>query len=91
MIISLKDDLISKSSCINNNKTSTPFNIYVFIFNNFIYFERAREHTSKGGGSESIERQRKSQEDSILSVEPDVGLNLMTWDHDPSQNQESEA
>jgi len=45
------------------------------------------------------ERERKSskcgegegQADFALSVEPDVGLDPMTPDHDPSQNQESDA
>ena len=36
-------------------------------------------------------RGRESPEQTVLSAETDMGLNPMTRDHDPSQNQELDA
>ena len=48
-----------------------------FFFKDFFYFTWEREH-KQGEGEE--------QADSMLSVEPDVGLDPITWDHDLNQN-----
>ena len=37
--------------------------------------KKEREHEGRGG---KVQRERESQADSILSAEPDAGLNLMT-------------
>ena len=48
------------------------------FYKDFIYFlERERQHAQAGGGTEG-EREKESQADSRLSMEPDMGLHLMT-------------
>lgn len=52
----------------------------------FFYFG---ERMWSGEGAE--EEERKFETDSVLSVEPDQGSILQSWDHDPNQNQELDA
>ena len=51
---------------------STPFNLFNFIFLKIYLFERESTHTQAGGA------EREAQVDATLSVEPHVGLDLMT-------------
>jgi len=45
--------------------------VLIFFFSRFIYFrERDREHEHE------VEREKESQADSVLSEEPDAGLDL---------------
>ena len=42
-------------------------------------------------GQREREKERESQADSMLSAQPDMGLNPTTPDHNPSWNQESDT
>ena len=54
-----------------------------------IYFERETERDQMGEGQG--EREGKSQTGSTLSVSPTEGLISQLWDHDLSQNRESDT
>ena len=50
--------------------------------------KRESEHAQMRGGAVG-EGERESQAGSLLGMEPDSGLDPGPWDHDLSQNQES--
>lgn len=62
----------------------------IFYYSILKRFNILREHTwgQAGGGAEG---ERESQPDSMLSMDPDVGLNLTTWDYDLRWNEELDA
>ena len=61
-----------------------------FFLSLFIYFEREREGTSRGGAERG--RKRESQAGSALSAQSLTRVqSLKPQDHDLSQNQESDA
>ena len=64
--------------------------LFYFILSLFIYFERERERESELGRGR--EGERESQADSTLPTQnPTWGLNSQLWNHDLSQNPESDA
>ena len=49
------------------------------FFKDFIYLRERERETANGCG---VGTQGEGEADSLLSKEPDVGLDLRTWDHD---------
>ena len=63
-----------------------------FFFSSLCIFERDRGSVNEAGSEREGRRERESQAGSMPPAESDAGLRLMKlWDHDLSQNQESEA